>query len=723
MAVNIAEDDPFPDITSCAELQAMKDDLSRDYSLAHDIDCAGFDPNHDGKGFIPVGDNITPFTGSLNGNNHTITNLTIMRPEESGVGLFGYVDGTTGRTFQNLTITGSIEGLSAVGSFVGYMMGNITIDSVSSSVTVTGHGNEVGGLIGSHDNDNISIAHSSFSGSLSVSGLGFYGVGGLVGNLTNTETTIHDSFSTSSIAVVSQSSYVNSIGGLVGYSEGTLDISSSYAIGAIVVTSQTDTANAVGGLIGYSDYDTTIADSFSQSDVTIDSVDTAQYIGGLLGLWDYSSLSLFQTYSSGNLTVTADTSADSIGGLVGGLDDSPSTITNSFTTGAVSVTAPASTNVGGLIGSYISDVDSSNTFYDQTLSTQPFCTGQDDPDPSWCTAKTDSTFFIGNHDAPLFSTWDFTDIWQTISGEYPILKNLLSPYPDSTPPSLSLNSVTNSSTAPTLTGTADDTEGTVSSVEFQLDATSSSWTVCTASDATFNESSELFTCILGTPAPGNHTVYVRTTDDSTNTTTDPDYASTTFTVSTSRAGGGGGMLNITQKTKEPLDEKIATTTATHASTTQRFTNTEIIDPTPAKDREGMIDPTTLIDLLITLGIIPADKADLARTLATQKSSENVGSSTPLSGTLRFTRTLSLGDTGDDVKILQQFLNTHGFTLAPTGTGSAGNETTYFGTKTKSAVMKFQDAYKADILIPAGLTTPTGMFGTYSIQKANAMLEG
>lgn len=206
------------------------------------------------------------------------------------------------------------------------------------------------------------------------------------------------------------------------------------------------------------------------------------------------------------------------------------------------------------------------------------------------------------------------------------------------------------------------------------------------------------------------------TDHATST---PVIHSATFTA-TSAEGGGGALLNPSKTTASSdrtvdREEDEAKETGTTTATT-----TKAVTPTTASTTSK---PTTLIDLLITLGIIPADKADLARTLATQKSSENVGSSTPLSGTLRFTRTLSLGDTGDDVKILQQFLNTHGFTLAPTGTGSAGNETTYFGTKTKSAVMKFQDAYKADILIPAGLTTPTGMFGTYSIQKAHAMLEG
>ena len=64
-----------------------------------------------------------------------------------------------------------------------------------------------------------------------------------------------------------------------------------------------------------------------------------------------------------------------------------------------------------------------------------------------------------------------------------------------------------------------------------------------------------------------------------------------------------------------------------------------------------------------------------------------------------TRTLKLGMTGEDVKALQIYLNTHGYPIATTGNGSLHNETTYFGLKTKAAVIKFQ---KANGLTPDGV---------------------
>lgn len=55
------------------------------------------------------------------------------------------------------------------------------------------------------------------------------------------------------------------------------------------------------------------------------------------------------------------------------------------------------------------------------------------------------------------------------------------------------------------------------------------------------------------------------------------------------------------------------------------------------------------------------------------------------------RDLELGMTGEDVRSLQQLLNANGFVLAQDGVGSAGNETDYFGTLTKSAVSAYQRA--------------------------------
>ncbi len=57
--------------------------------------------------------------------------------------------------------------------------------------------------------------------------------------------------------------------------------------------------------------------------------------------------------------------------------------------------------------------------------------------------------------------------------------------------------------------------------------------------------------------------------------------------------------------------------------------------------------------------------------------------------LKFDRDLQLHDEGNDVLALQKYLNSHGYVVSETGSGSLGNETTTFGVKTKEALKKYQ----------------------------------
>jgi peptidoglycan hydrolase-like protein with peptidoglycan-binding domain len=69
---------------------------------------------------------------------------------------------------------------------------------------------------------------------------------------------------------------------------------------------------------------------------------------------------------------------------------------------------------------------------------------------------------------------------------------------------------------------------------------------------------------------------------------------------------------------------------------------------------------------------------------------------------QFTRNLTIGSTGNDVKQLQIFLNARGYTVSTSGAGSKGNETTYFGPATQRAVASYQRAN--------GINPPAGYFG-------------
>ena len=88
-------------------------------------------------------------------------------------------------------------------------------------------------------------------------------------------------------------------------------------------------------------------------------------------------------------------------------------------------------------------------------------------------------------------------------------------------------------------------------------------------------------------------------------------------------------------------------------------------------------------------------------------------------TYSFTRDLSLGDRGSEVRELQQFLNgLDGIQVAFSGPGAPGQETTYFGPRTKQAVEQFQFRYRDQVLAPVGLTRPTGFWGPSSRDTAD-----
>ncbi len=126
---------------------------------------------------------------------------------------------------------------------------------------------------------------------------------------------------------------------------------------------------------------------------------------------------------------------------------------------------------------------------------------------------------------------------------------------------------------------------------------------------------------------------------------------------------------------------------------------------------------TMEELTAQINSLLATIASLQAQLAGMGGTTTGGSCTSTTFTLSHT----MGDQGGEVMAIQKFLNQDPATqVAATGAGSPGNESSYFGSLTKAAVVKFQNKYASEVLAPVGLTAGTGYWGASSRAKANSM---
>ncbi|MCX5681328.1 MAG: hypothetical protein NT079_03505 [Candidatus Omnitrophica bacterium] len=226
--------DPYQ-IANVYDLQAMKCFPAGFFVAINDFDASGTaNWDDDGvlstkEGFIPVGDDLTYFTGTLDGDNKIINGLTINRPTTDYVGLFGYVSGAT---ISDVILTNAdIDGSRYVGGIVGAMNALSTISNSSCGASVTGS-SSVGGLVGKKDTGTISLSYATGDVTSTVAVLGANSLaGGLVG--WSIGGTISNCYAQNTVD--GDGKYV---GGLVGGQNGGV-VEYSYSAGAITGTSTT----------------------------------------------------------------------------------------------------------------------------------------------------------------------------------------------------------------------------------------------------------------------------------------------------------------------------------------------------------------------------------------------------------------------------------------------------------------------------------------------------
>lgn len=205
---------PYVKITACAEAEAqgytcinnedefnaIRNNLTGKYILMNDINLSKF------VNWEPIGTNIAPFDGILNGNEFTVSNMNItnFRPyTPSGlpahVGLFGTV---TSATFEQLTLSNfninnsdTVYGEAYTGSLIGSVQSNdsnnsdrtgLIVKNVTANIntgllttTTSGFYTTHGGLIGTIDtNSNVTLKQIAINLNMKADA---YTVGGMIG--------------------------------------------------------------------------------------------------------------------------------------------------------------------------------------------------------------------------------------------------------------------------------------------------------------------------------------------------------------------------------------------------------------------------------------------------------------------------------------------------------------------------------------------------------------
>lgn len=162
-------------INNCTDLQAIQSNLAENYQLGGNINCSATASWNNGAGFQPLGGNLNPFLGTLDGQGFTISGLTINRQTTNYVGLFGYI-GSTAQLNSVGLVGGSVSGADYVGGLVGWNQGSVSNTYAMNQVLSSGV--YVGGLVGWNGG---TISNSYSTGQ--VSGISEFG--GLVGYSSN----------------------------------------------------------------------------------------------------------------------------------------------------------------------------------------------------------------------------------------------------------------------------------------------------------------------------------------------------------------------------------------------------------------------------------------------------------------------------------------------------------------------------------------------------------
>ena len=306
-------------ITTKEQLQAMNDDLAGDYILDNSISLTGVT-------WTTIGTTGSPFTGTFDGQNNTISNLALAFGQNSyDKGLFGVVRGgsITNLILNYCSIAFTQAGMTQHANRIGLLVGDIL--NLDASL--------VGTII-----SNVSVTNATISIDCDAAGAGtksLNGWGGLVGRAAYTAFS-NCSISGAFIADIEKGTasavYLYNIGGICGDAD---FCSHDTCISTMSFNVQGDSPEDIivvlGGVMGRSDYYIgtgvdviafqqnylEIKDCSYEGTIVMDSIDTSG-VGGLVGNTEGADAALLITncYSSGSWAFTNCANSSCIAGLI-----------------------------------------------------------------------------------------------------------------------------------------------------------------------------------------------------------------------------------------------------------------------------------------------------------------------------------------------------------------------------------------------------------------------
>lgn len=201
------------------------------------------------------------------------------------------------------------------------------------------------------------------------------------------------------------------VGGVVGRLQNTSTSSKSLAFSGTV----TNTGPETGGIVGTGS-NARVENTYANATVTGN-----DYVGGVYGKIGACCSMIQNAYAEGS--VSGD---EYVGGIVGGIVGF-SSVTVSDVFAASEITGNTNTGaVAGAIASHSGTNTISDFYFDQTAAGTSDCYASSSLAVS-CTAQntdgSDGGHFYNTANEPLAS-WDFTNDWSTVSGDYPVLRPL-----------------------------------------------------------------------------------------------------------------------------------------------------------------------------------------------------------------------------------------------------------------------------------------------------------